>query len=313
MLPASDSTECLLSNIQDDCWDLEASTSTNPNHRSYQKDRSYIRPDGIMDARAPCPGLNTLANHGYIPRSGRDISFLLLLRAIQEVYNISLPISVDVNRTGVPNLCSVPAKMEWSFPSISYTLTLSSLCALGPGLKIAHRASLVHSDHPRETPDLNTLWDFLCFARFHSQSASLSSPVSETRQKPMLTGGLTLHDLASIRVSREAALPNKFKLNAVHEQVALGETSTSDIDMERPIPLSHLAQWFGEERIPDGWMRPAKVVGLFDARRVAGRLQKGDGGGYLDERRTGGLAIKLGNRPPYERDRYYSMDIILLE
>ncbi|KIK65092.1 hypothetical protein GYMLUDRAFT_117100, partial [Collybiopsis luxurians FD-317 M1] len=51
---------------------------------------SYVRPNRAKDARAPCPGLNTLANHGYIPRSGRNITFIPLLRAIMEVYNLSV-------------------------------------------------------------------------------------------------------------------------------------------------------------------------------------------------------------------------------
>jgi hypothetical protein len=29
---------------------------------------------GPNDSRSPCPALNALANHGYLPRSGKDIS-----------------------------------------------------------------------------------------------------------------------------------------------------------------------------------------------------------------------------------------------
>jgi hypothetical protein len=40
-------------------------------------------------ARGPCPGLNTLANHGYLPRNGRDISLEILADAMLEGYNIA--------------------------------------------------------------------------------------------------------------------------------------------------------------------------------------------------------------------------------
>lgn len=93
-------------------------------------------------------------------------------------------------------------------------------------------------------------------------------------------------------MTREATLSNEDKLDTIHEQIALGESaltwllfseenvtetetsSTSDISIDRAIPLSFLAQWFGEERIPDGWVRPYKTVGLLDARKVADRVRK---------------------------------------
>jgi hypothetical protein len=40
-------------------------------------------------ARGPCPGLNTLANHGYLPHAGRQISRDMLATAMLEGYNIA--------------------------------------------------------------------------------------------------------------------------------------------------------------------------------------------------------------------------------
>lgn len=37
--------------------------------------------------RSPCPGLNVLANHGFLPRSGRDISLPTLRDAVSAAYN----------------------------------------------------------------------------------------------------------------------------------------------------------------------------------------------------------------------------------
>ncbi|KAJ7141976.1 Cloroperoxidase [Mycena filopes] len=41
------------------------------------------------DLRSPCPGLNTLANHGYLPRDGRDISIPMMLSAAIEAFNVA--------------------------------------------------------------------------------------------------------------------------------------------------------------------------------------------------------------------------------
>ncbi|KAH8815588.1 Chloroperoxidase [Xylogone sp. PMI_703] len=43
-------------------------------------DHSYERL--LMEYRGPCPGLNMLANHGYLPRDGKDISHDRLIAAL---------------------------------------------------------------------------------------------------------------------------------------------------------------------------------------------------------------------------------------
>ncbi|KAF5392046.1 hypothetical protein D9757_003182 [Collybiopsis confluens] len=286
--------------LQGDCWDLKASTST----ASPRTDHSYIHPNHAKVARAPCPALNTLANHGYIPDSGRDITFLTLLRAVMEVYNISLLLTL---------ILMVPAfliygqlQIHWDdtssngekssskkrrIPSISYTLTLSSLSSFGPGLRIAHRASFVHPDYPSDSPDSTMVKRFISYGQ-HAATESFQSTISSTTTVSSSTNatnpGLTLNDLAFIRVSRESALPKKDKLDNVHTQVALGESALTWLlfarsipaekssKAERPssiIPVPVLAQWFGEERLPEGWTRPAKTVGLFSARRVASQVR----------------------------------------
>ncbi|KAJ7901661.1 Peroxidase, family 2-domain-containing protein [Mycena leptocephala] len=35
----------------------------------------------VTDVRSPCPGLNTLANHGYLPRDGKHITAPMMLKA----------------------------------------------------------------------------------------------------------------------------------------------------------------------------------------------------------------------------------------
>ncbi|KAL4952393.1 Chloroperoxidase [Aspergillus filifer] len=39
------------------------------------------------DRRSPCPGLNVLANHGWLPRSGEDIDLATLRTAVSGAYN----------------------------------------------------------------------------------------------------------------------------------------------------------------------------------------------------------------------------------
>ncbi|KAJ7670576.1 Cloroperoxidase [Mycena polygramma] len=40
------------------------------------------------DLRSPCPGLNTLANHGYLPRDGANITVSMALQAAIDGFNV---------------------------------------------------------------------------------------------------------------------------------------------------------------------------------------------------------------------------------
>ncbi|KAJ7123742.1 Cloroperoxidase [Mycena epipterygia] len=40
------------------------------------------------DARSPCPGLNTLANHGFLPRNGRNYTIPMILDAALVGFNV---------------------------------------------------------------------------------------------------------------------------------------------------------------------------------------------------------------------------------
>ncbi|RHZ61787.1 peroxidase family protein [Aspergillus thermomutatus] len=52
------------------------------------------------DQRGPCPGLNALANHGYIPRSG-VVSFVEVIAAINKVYGMGVDLATVLALMGV--------------------------------------------------------------------------------------------------------------------------------------------------------------------------------------------------------------------
>ncbi|KAG1877686.1 Chloroperoxidase [Suillus subalutaceus] len=62
-------------------------------HPGYGRHWPEYRAPGETDSRCSCPGLNALANHGIISRSGRGISFVELDRHVQGTYNISSTLS----------------------------------------------------------------------------------------------------------------------------------------------------------------------------------------------------------------------------
>ncbi|KIJ50398.1 hypothetical protein M422DRAFT_98529, partial [Sphaerobolus stellatus SS14] len=49
---------------------------------------SYHAP-AAGDSRSPCPALNALSNHGYLPRDGRNITFSKIIEAMHEGMGLS--------------------------------------------------------------------------------------------------------------------------------------------------------------------------------------------------------------------------------
>ncbi|KAJ7030091.1 hypothetical protein C8F04DRAFT_1187054 [Mycena alexandri] len=248
---------------------------------SAPRDYTFI-PAGASDKRSPCPALNALANHGYLPRRGTQITFTHLLHAIKSVYNLSLPLAFLLTLVGFLTCAKFSLRLRAHTPlsspsslsqraqqlcrghrwriSLSWTLNLADLSARG-WTKIAHDGSLVHaSGAPSHAPDPALLSNFLAAA------AAESSPREET--------GLTLNALAAIHATRAQ------HLNSFHEQIASGECALGWLVMRNPktgvIDLETLKEWFGLERLPEGWwdMRPARPVGLVEARKTAGEVQR---------------------------------------
>ncbi|KAK0471396.1 Chloroperoxidase, partial [Armillaria novae-zelandiae] len=206
--------------------------------------------------RSPCPALNALANHGYISKEGQNIAFFDLLRAMVHVYNVSILLALFLALPGYLlygtfRCTGWPWKWTW-------VLSLARLSEFGAS-RLAHRASLVHVDQPSHHPDPKLL-----------ESLISAYP-----------SGLSICDIAEVRVKREAALEKP--LNWWHEQIALGESALSWLllrdgsDEQATVPVERMREFFGEERLPEGWwerVRPQQAVGLLTARRIANEVQK---------------------------------------
>ncbi|KAJ7723294.1 hypothetical protein DFH07DRAFT_932211 [Mycena maculata] len=244
--------------------------SPNSHSKLSTDDHTFI-PASSTDKRCPCPALNTLANHGYIPRRGTNIAFTHLLYAVKTVYNLSFLLALLLTIAGfltcatfsvnLPTPKESLTKSSWSWRryhlrlSITWTLDLADLSARGWN-KIAHDGSLVHaSGIPSSAPD----------------------PVLLTALLNAAPHGLSLRGLAIIHAAKERALAQP--LSAFHEQVALGECALGWLVMSNAngvIEAETIQEWFGEERLPEGWWdlrRPSRTVGLREARQSAEKVQ----------------------------------------
>jgi hypothetical protein len=158
-----------------------------------------------------------------------------LVHALRTIYNLSLPLAVVLSLVAIL-LCGNGLKV--------------SLHDLAQHNKIEHDGSLAHDDclpghrFARWTPNLRLVQNLLC------------------RAAP--GHGLSLNDFARARADCESKL--RSPLDALHEQVALGESALTWLtmkDQRGEVPLDMAKQWYGEERLPEGYVRPEKPVGLF--------------------------------------------------
>ncbi|KAL0948864.1 hypothetical protein HGRIS_008984 [Hohenbuehelia grisea] len=86
------------------------------------------------DVRSPCPALNTLANHGFIPRNGKDISAMDIVRGLKAAYNLSTPLAYVLSFGG------------WILIHRYNLFSKITLHDIARHNRVEHDASLVHRD-----------------------------------------------------------------------------------------------------------------------------------------------------------------------
>ncbi|KAG6966973.1 hypothetical protein JG688_00006518 [Phytophthora aleatoria] len=57
-------------------------------YRPWGSEVSGFKDNTAKHHRSPCPALNGLANHGYLPRDGKSVTPALLQQALVQVYNL---------------------------------------------------------------------------------------------------------------------------------------------------------------------------------------------------------------------------------
>lgn len=177
----------------------------------------------------------------YRPHNGKDIGLFQLVGALRAVYNLSIPLAFFLSFVGIL-LCGH-----------GFRLDLSELAAHN---KIEHNGSLAHADAAPGAKMAPILVDPKRFRDFLSYAT--------------MNKGMFIEDITKARVDREQLLLKP--LDSIHSQIGQGEVALAWLTMKNAsgkITLDTLTQWWGEERLPEGYRRPEKVVGLFETRAKA--------------------------------------------
>ncbi|KAI0068697.1 Cloroperoxidase [Artomyces pyxidatus] len=190
-------------------------------------------PAGPGDSRSPCPALNSLANQGYLPRDGKNITIPFLVGVLRNVYQVSFPFAVAL-AVGGATMCGNGYKFDL------HDLALHN--------KIEHDASLTHADVEEGGKFAPTVPD-----------AKLLQAMLDSTDRDYLT----FDDLVRVRMARDETIVHPFtgtQVTICNGEVALILQVLGDENGH--VKKTWVRQWFGEERLPDGWTGPLHPIGI---------------------------------------------------
>jgi len=229
----------------------------------------YIAPkEG--DSRCACPALNALANHGILPRDGRNIPFKDVTPNIQATYNFAASFCYFASNTAAKILKRDYNKDTFDLAEIS----------LHNGIE--HDASLTREDTAlapnQASPHLPFVDELLASATGKDEDGN-----------PLFTAA----DLSRYSSKRRADSREKnpeFTLDASHK--AFGSSNTSGLLEIFGGRVNDLRVILTEERLPDGWeprVKMSKGLTILTFNKTVLKVEMGiDEKKYLAEKKAAG-------------------------
>nr|7ZNM_A Chain A, Artificial Unspecific Peroxygenase [Marasmius rotula]7ZNM_B Chain B, Artificial Unspecific Peroxygenase [Marasmius rotula]7ZNV_A Chain A, artificial unspecific peroxygenase [Marasmius rotula]7ZNW_A Chain A, artificial unspecific peoxygenase [Marasmius rotula]7ZNW_C Chain C, artificial unspecific peoxygenase [Marasmius rotula] len=206
---------------------------------------------GPNDLRSPCPGLNTLANHGFLPRNGRNITIPMIVQAGFDGYNVQ------------PDILILAAKVGLLTSPEPDTFTLDDLKLHGT---IEHDASLSREDF--------ALGDNLHFNEAIFNTLANSNPGSDVYN--ITSAGQVLKDRLADSLARNPNVTNTGKeftirtLESAFYLSVMGNATTGEA------PKNFVQIFFREERLPieEGWKRSTTPITSDTLNPIAGQISE---------------------------------------
>jgi len=189
------------------------------------------------DLRGPCPGLNTLANHGFIPRDGRGMTIANIIQAGIDGFNIDPDVLIIAAKGG---LLTTPALDTFTLDDIKLHNT------------IEHDASVSRMDH--------ALGDNKIF------NETIFSTLANSNPGVDFYNATSAGEVQRLRLADSQAT-NPQLINTPKEIVIRTRESALYLSvMGDPLtgvaPKEFVQIFFREERLPiaEGWTRPTTTI-----------------------------------------------------
>ncbi|BFZ58090.1 hypothetical protein PYCC9005_005148 [Savitreella phatthalungensis] len=205
----------------------------------------YVAP-GPNDLRSPCPGLNALANHNFLPHDGRGLTVDVLVKGLSDGLNVSPDFSITIGGFG-----------SLSSPGTT-TFTLQDLDH--HNFPIEHDASLSRLDfyEGNNYAFNNATWQTV-LAYVPGNGADPNAVFNYSNAGPARYN----------RVKTQAKKNPTFTYTPLQFVLSYGETALYLSTMGDPstgvAKVSYVRSLFEKERLPYelGWTKPAGQTSLF--------------------------------------------------
>ncbi|CAI2178655.1 9818_t:CDS:2 [Funneliformis geosporum] len=206
-------------------------------------------PPGENDVRSPCPAINALANHGILPRSGKDFTMSRLIDALRKGFNLGTALATWL--------------AFWAFlfyGKFFRTMSLSDLHVHGI---LEHDASLSRQD--------DAIGDHI----------KVDKDLVDLILSQKIDGKINTESLAKLSKIRQADSKERnkdFNFGWKQKTLAFGEYSlflhTIGGATNKEVDAKVVEILFKEERIPDDWKMPETPVELFKVLRYQKDIEK---------------------------------------
>ncbi|KAL5427932.1 hypothetical protein PMIN04_001132 [Paraphaeosphaeria minitans] len=194
------------------------------------------------DLRSPCPVLNALANHGFLPRDGRNITQGVLIKATSAV-NLSTEVTADLFLAALKT-SSDPASGAFTFQDlkkhnvIEHDGSLSRVDTGTPGAGDQEFNRVVFNE----------------FKSYFKGATQISLPLAAAARWGRVKSARKINPNFVYGPSQRF---NSYAETSIYFQLLRDPTKGT-------VPLNWLDILFCEERLParEGWKTPASINGL---------------------------------------------------
>lgn len=242
-------------------------------------------PPKSSDTRSPCPAINALANHGYLPRSGRDVQIDSILNGLDKIgvgstlaYLFSHPIFIERPPQDAPK-----APVGWGTILLHpFNYLFSSFGMRRPGQKDSQGHNTLNLD---QLGIHNVVEHDVSLTRHDIGQGDNISPQPELIRDLLAASSngktITINDFVALRKRRYA------KQKEVNPGMDFSEKWAGIACAEialilkvfgdgKEVPVSYVKAFFQDGRLPreEGWTRHEQAVGFFAMNSVAKKVQK---------------------------------------
>lgn len=226
--------------------------SAYPDHDNAKAAPVHWKTAGSNDFRGPCPMMNTLANHGFLPHDGRNITRETLVKGLHDALNFN------------PSLSSLMFDMG-VVANPEANATYFTLDHLNRHNVLEHDGSLSRAD------------DYLGSNRIFNETVFNESRAYWTAE--ILTPDMLANSKIARQINSKAFNP-QYKFTSKTEQFSLGEIAAPIIafgnSTSGEVNRTLVEYLFLNERLPIelGWKKSEEEISLDDIMRVTRMISK---------------------------------------